>query len=265
MTLNKEWLELESVEAWHGSTQVFKDLSLSMKLGENTVVLGPNGAGKSTLIQLISRQLYPVVKPSSSFRIFGSEIINLWRLRSRLGFLSTDLENRVAGKIKSRDLVLSGLFGSVGLGRDQIPSLEQQQQVDELLSFMKLNKFINLPFAELSDGQRRRVLIARALVHRPEVLVLDEPARALDLKAAHQLQKSLRELVQQGITLLQVTHRIDTIIPEMERVIFLKDGTVVGDSDADEQLRAQPLTELFETPLEVLSSNGYRQVIPGEE
>ncbi|MFL0792156.1 MAG: ABC transporter ATP-binding protein [Prochlorococcus sp.] len=265
MNTKKTWLELKSVEAWLGAKQVFRDLSLSMKLGENTVVLGPNGAGKSSLVQLISRNLYPVVKPGSCLRLFGSENINLWKLRSRLGFLSTDLENRTAGRIQARDLVLSGLFGAIGLGRDQNPSIKQQQDVDTLMQIMDLSELAEHVFAELSDGQRRRVLIARALVHRPEVLVLDEPARALDLKAAHQLQKSLRQLAQQGTTLLQVTHRVDTIIPEMERVVFLKDGVVVGDSGPDQQLKSQPLTELFETPLEVVNSNGYRQVLPAAE
>ena len=114
----------------------------------------------------------------------------------------------------------------------------------------------------LSDGQKRRLLIARALVHEPEVLVLDEPSRALDLKACHQLLSTLRQLCRQGTTVVQVTHRIDTIVPEMQRVLFLSGGQIVGDGAPDEMLQETPLSTLFDTPLQVVHAGGFRQVLP---
>jgi iron complex transport system ATP-binding protein len=106
-------------------------------------------------------------------------------------------------------------------------------------------------------------LIARALVHEPEVLVLDEPSRALDLQACHQLLNILRGLIRAGTTVVQVTHRVDTILPEMERVLFLAQGRLVGDGSPREMLQPAELSELFKTPLNVVEAHGFRQVLPG--
>ena len=116
----------------------------------------------------------------------------------------------------------------MGLGRDQVPSTAQREHSDRLLEQLDLHSIAEQRYGTLSDGQKRRLLIARALVHEPEVLVLDEPSRALDLKACHQLLHTLRQLCHQGTTVVQVTHRIDTIVPEMKRVLFLSSGRIVG-------------------------------------
>ena len=148
------------------------------------------------------------------------------------------------------------------LGRDQTPSSRQRSHGDALLKQLGLEAIAEQRFGQLSDGQRRRLMIARALVHSPEVLVLDEPSRALDLKAAHQLLQTLRQLCRNGTTVVQVTHRIDTIVPEMQRVLFLDGGTVVGDGSPAQMLTAERLSALFDTDLTVVEANGYRQVLP---
>lgn len=124
---------MKGVEAWLGPRQVFRNLSLTLFKGENTVVLGPNGAGKSSLIRLISRELYPVVREGSWLRLFGSETINLWTLRSRIGVLSQDQHSTYRGDVRAFDVVLSGFFGSVGLGRSQQPTSQQRQRVAKLM------------------------------------------------------------------------------------------------------------------------------------
>ena len=106
-------------------------------------------------------------------------------------------------------------------------------------------------------------MIARALVHSPKVLVLDEPCRALDLKACHQLLATMRDLCHQGTTLLVITHRIDTIIPEMSRILFIKEGRICDDGTPTQLLLDSKLSNLFNTPLRVLEHKGYRQVLPG--
>ena len=125
-----------------------------------------------------------------------------------------------------------------------------------------LGTILNQRYGDLSDGQRRRLLIARALVHDPDVLVLDEPSRALDLRACHQLIDCLRQLCRRVTTVVQVTHRIDTILPEMERVLFLNNGTVCADGSPEDMLSADRLSDLFSTPLTVVESGGFRQVLP---
>ena len=257
------WLDLRNIEAWLGGRPVLHNLNLQLTLRQSTTVLGPNGAGKSSLVKLIDRSLYPIVRPDSHLRLFGSETVNLWSLRSRLGVVSSELEQRLHPKTAVDEVVVSSFFGATRLGRDQRPNPAQWQQARDLLDQLQLNGIRERCYGELSDGQRRRLLIARALVHQPEVLVLDEPSRALDLQASHQLLAILQGLIQGGTTVVQVTHRVDTIVPEMKRVLFLDGGTIVKSGTPAELLRPKDLSKLFRTPLEVVEKNGFRQVLPG--
>jgi iron complex transport system ATP-binding protein len=257
------YLELQDVDLWLGPRLVFEGLSLSLHRGEHTVVLGPNGSGKSSLIKLLSRELYPVVKPGSWLKVFGSTSVNLWDLRRRIGLVSSDLQRLHPPRVSAADVVLSGLFGSIGIGRSQQPSAAQRQRAAALLERLQLADLADRPFGQLSEGQQRRLLLARALVHEPEVLVLDEPTNGLDLRARHQLLASLRALVAGGTTLLLVTHQIEAIIPEVSRVLLLRQGQLVGDGPADALLAAGPLSALFDTPLRLVQDGGWRQVLPG--
>ena len=256
------WFDACRVEARLSGRPVINNLNLQLRLGESTTVLGPNGAGKSTVVKLVERSLHPVVQAGAHLKLFGSSTVNLWQLRRRLGVVNSEMETRFPPMINALEVVLSGLFGSMRLGRDQIPQPQQISATRALLERLDLAAIADQPFGQLSDGQRRRLMIARALVHDPEVLVLDEPSRALDLKACHQLLQMLRELCRSGTTVVQVTHRIDTIVPEMQRVLFLSSGRIVGDGTPDAMLQDAPLSRLFETPLRVVQANGFRQVLP---
>jgi iron complex transport system ATP-binding protein len=256
------YFELEAVEAWLGPRPVFRNLSLRLHRGEHTLVLGPNGAGKSALVKLLSRELYPVVRPGSRLAIFGSSTVNLWELRRRIGFVSSALLRHIAPGVTAFDLVLSGFFGSVGIGRHHTATAAQRQRVMQLMEELQLDGLSQRPFAQLSDGQQRRLLLARALVHGPEVLVLDEPTNGLDLRSRHQLLGQLRQLAAAGTTLLLVTHQIEAVIPEISRVLLLRQGELVGDGPAAQLLRAEPLSALFDTPLRLVELDGWRQVLP---
>lgn len=257
------WLDCQAVEAWINGHQVVKDLTLRLERGESTAVLGPNGAGKTTLVKLISRSLYPVVKRGSHLRLFGSETINLWALRQRLGVVSSEVEQRIPASLTGRELLLAAFFGAIGLGRDRTPTAEQRSRTEALLKSMDLDDLADQNYGQLSEGQRRRLLIARALVHAPEVLVLDEPTNALDLRARHTLLRTLQDLCEQGTTLVLVTHQVDAIIPGIKRVVGLKDCLVSLDGSAEEALTGPRLSALFDTPLTVVQAGGYRQVLPG--
>ncbi len=259
------YLSLARVEAWLGPRRVFNDLSLELRRGEHTVVLGPNGAGKSALVRLISRQLYPVVRPGSELRLFGSSCVNLWELRRRIGFVSSSIQTSYRPGVCGADVVLSGFFGSVGLGRSQPVQAPQRQRVRELMEQLALTDLADQPYGQLSDGQQRRLLLARALVHGPEVLVLDEPTNGLDLRARHQLLALLRQLCRSGTTLLLVTHQLDAVIPEIQRVVLLQEGTVVGDGATAAVLQDAPLSALYGTPLRVVQRDGWHQALPGAE
>ncbi len=259
----KPYLELEGIAAHLGERRVFENLTLQLNLGEHSVVLGPNGAGKSALVKLISREIYPIVQSGSSLQLFGSRTVNLWQLRQRIGLVSSDLERHYNPMVTAADVVLSGCFGSVGIGRSQTPTAAMEQRVDELMEQLGLMALQQDRFGQLSEGQRRRLLIARALIHRPDVLVLDEPTNALDLKARNQLLSLMRQLSRSGTTLLLVTHQIEAIIPEIQRCLMLKAGQLVADGPSEQVLTSSTLSDLFDTPLQLLEANGYRQVLPG--
>ncbi len=256
------WLDLQAIEAWAGGQRIVEDLSLRLWVGESTAILGPNGAGKSTLVKLISRCLHPVVQPQSHLRLFGEERINLWSLRERLGVVDTELQQRIPDAIPCRELLLSAFFGAIGLRRGLDPSAEHIQQSADALEQFNLSDLATCRFGRLSDGQKRSVLIARAMVHQPQVLVLDEPTNALDLRAKHGLLAQLRQLCRAGTTVILITHQIDAIIPEISRVVGMRQGGVVVDGAPTEVLNDRVLSELFQTPLRVLESGGYRQVLP---
>ena len=259
----KPYLELEGIAAHLGERRVFENLTLQLNLGEHSVVLGPNGAGKSALVKLISREIYPIVQSGSSLKLFDSRTVNLWQLRQRIGLVSSDLERLYNPMVTAADVVLSGCFGSVGIGRSQTPTAAMEQRVDELMEQLGLMALQQDRFGQLSEGQRRRLLIARALIHRPDVLVLDEPTNALDLKARNQLLSLMRQLSRSGTTLLLVTHQIEAIIPEIQRCLMLKAGQLVADGPSEQVLTSSTLSDLFDTPLQLLEANGYRQVLPG--
>jgi len=265
LTTTVPYLDLQAVEAYLGPRPVFTNLSLRLHQGEHTVILGPNGSGKSALIKLLCREIYPVVKPGSWLRLFGHQTANLWDLRARIGLVSQDLQANYRGGVLARDVVLSGFFGSVGIGPSQQPTAAHRLRVGELMDQLGLADLAERPYRQLSDGQRRRLLLARALVHDPEVLVLDEPTNGLDIQARFQLLTILRGLAQSGTTLLLVTHQFDAIIPEISRCVLLRQGAVQEDGPVSELLQDGPLSALFATPLQVCTAGGYHQVLPAGE
>ena len=263
MKYENQWLEIKEVEAWLGPTQVFRKLSLTLKQGENTAILGPNGSGKTALVKLITRNIYPIVKRGSTLKIFGNQTIKLNQLRSRIGVVSTDLEARTPDYISAKDVVLSGLYGSIGINRNRSPNEKEIKKVQNLISELGLGDIDARSFGQLSDGERRRLLIARAMINEPEVLILDEPTNGLDLKARHQLLKCIRSLCKGKTTIILITHRVEDIVKEIERIIFLKKGEIILDGATNDLLQSEPLGKLYETPLEIVFANGYYQVIPG--
>lgn len=257
------WLELKNIEVWQNNHKLVDGHSMNLDLGVPTTVLGPNGSGKSTLIKLIERRLHPVVKTNSQIRLFGQEFIHLQELRQRIGILNSELDERIPARCSSREVLLSSCFGSTRLGIGQSPTAQQHNQVTSLLERFELSDLETREYRQLSDGQKRRLLITKALIHKPEVLVLDEPARALDLRAYHQLLGIIRELCKDGITVVQATHRVETIVPEMKELVFLKNGKVISQGSPMTMLTENKLSSLFNTDLKIVEANGYRQVVPG--
>lgn len=261
--MTRAYLDIKNAEVFQGNNRVFDALSLTVSVGENVAILGPNGAGKTTLLKLLTRELYPVVKADSHVKLFGEDRVLLWELRKKIGLVSQDFQNEYSAHVLGADVVLSGFFGAVGVHGHHQATAEQLHLARELMYQLDVAHLAERFYAHLSTGQQRRLLLARALVHNPQVLVLDEPTNGLDLKAAFQLIHQLRELANGGKSLLLVTHHVQEIVPEIQRVILLRNGQVVADGAKHDVLRSETLTQLFDTPVRVIESEGFYQVLPG--
>jgi iron complex transport system ATP-binding protein len=233
------------------------DVTLKIEQGEHVCILGPNGCGKSTLIKTITRELYPLQREGSYVSILGRECWDIFELRNFLGVVSPDALGRDAGDVTGRDIVISGFFSSTRVFPHHCPLAEHIRLAEEALTRMGIAHLADRPLAEMSSGEAKRTLIARALAHAPETLLLDEPSNALDIAAQLQLGETLRELAKSGLAIVLVTHHVSEIIPEIERVILLKNGRIVADGEKSATLTTRNLTELFGVSVEVTSRGGY--------
>jgi len=240
-----------------GHTVALNDVSLKIGLGEHIAILGPNGCGKSTLIKAITRECYPLIQDGSSVRILGEERWEVWELRKLLGIVSSDLMATCTRAASGRDIVLSGFFSSIGIWPHQEITPQMLESADRAMEMLEVSHLAERFTEEMSSGEARRVLIARALVHDPRALLLDEPSIALDLSAQHELRLMLRKLAQSGIGIVMVTHHLSDLIPEMDRVVLMNRGTIIADGPTREVLVENRLSALFGRPLELSERDGY--------
>jgi iron complex transport system ATP-binding protein len=255
-------IELENVTVRRDERVALDSVTLSIAQGEHVAILGPNGCGKSTLIKLISRDLYPIQKPEPwALRIMGRDQWRLFDLRHHLGIVSNDWMQMCTRDYSGYEIVLSGFFGSVGIWPYHPVTAEMERKAHEVMELLEITHLGARNTNELSSGEARRILIARALVHDPRALVLDEPTTSLDLRATWELREVLRKLAANGISILMVTHHLPDIIPEMRRVVLIRRGRVVMDGNKERVLEAGALSGLFGVPVEVLERGGYYHVL----
>jgi iron complex transport system ATP-binding protein len=257
-------LEIRDASVVLGDCRILDGLTLAIHVGEHTAILGPNGAGKSTLMKLLTLQLYPFASANGTppVRVFGRDRWDVFDLRAQLGIVSADLHDRLvhgnaAGAITGADAVLSGFFASQGLFSHAHVTGAMQRQAIEALESVGAAHLAGATLDTMSTGEARRVLIARALVHKPKALVLDEPTRGLDLVSRHHFLERVRRVAQGGTTIILVTHHAEEIIPEINRVLLLRRGRVAYDGPKRAVLTAANLTDVFDAPVTVAEADGY--------
>ena len=254
------FLEIRNATVWRGNTTALKGLSLTLRTGESVAILGPNGAGKSSLLKLITGELRPEANPETLCRLFDEDLWSLEELRHRIGVVMPEEVARFDDEELAVDAVLSSLRGAYGRTRDMRFSKTEKERAQAAMERTGVIDLQGRPFGALSSGERRRFLVARALVHEPGVLVLDEPSTALDFHASIQLIATFRKLHQQGRTLVWVTHHPEEIPPEIDRVILLKEGKVFADGPKRRILTESTLGQLFGSALRVTWSDGWCHV-----
>ena len=250
-------LELENVSVVRGERAALREVSLRIEAGEHVCILGPNGCGKSTLIKTITRECYPLAREGSAMRILGKERWDIFELRSQLGIVTPDLLTSCTTDSTGRDVVLSGFFSSTRIFPHHHPDAEHVRRADAALARLGIAHLADRAVMQMSSGEAKRTLIARALVHEPHTLLFDEPSNALDIAAQFQLRDTMRELARSGLAILLVTHHVSEIIPEMERVILLREGRIMADGAKERVLTEENLRALFGIKVRLHRSDGF--------
>lgn len=265
-TMSDPILHLRHVNVARGSSTVLHDINLTLLAGEHLAILGPNGCGKSTLLKTLTCELYPLVEPGTELSLFGRPRWDLTQLRKRLGVVSPELPGRPTLTTTGFDAILTGFFASSTLWPNLTVTPAMRDRAEVVLRQVDATRLRDKLVGEMSAGQQRRIMIARALVgsrdaagegNSTDVLLLDEPTNALDLAAQRDLQQLLRKLAAQGTSLLLITHHISDIIPEMDRILMMRDGRIVADGSKRELLTAERLSGLFGVPIHLTELDGF--------
>jgi iron complex transport system ATP-binding protein len=242
-------LELSGVSVVRDGSRLLDDVSWSVSEGERWVVLGPNGAGKTTLLQLASARMHP---SSGTASVLGETLgkVDVFELRPRIGLSSAALADRLPGRERVADVVVTASYGVTGRWREAYDDLDHGRAA-ELLSLLGAGHLADRTFGTLSEGERKRVQIARALMTDPELMLLDEPAAGLDLGGREDLVRRLGQIAEDvyAPALVLVTHHVEEIPPHFTDVLLLRQGRVVAAGPLEQTLTAEALEATFGLPL----------------
>lgn len=257
-------LQLTNATVVKGTTRILDGLTLTIADGEHTAILGPNGAGKTTLLNLLTFEDRPLAEPGAppAVRVFGRDRWHVFELRAQIGIVSANLHGRFveghsSGRITGEDAVLSGFFATQGMLLYVSVTDAMRAEARAALARAEAGHLGAKRLNEMSTGEARRVLIARALVSRPRALVLDEPTTGLDVVARHRFLETVRRLAREGTTIILITHHVEEIIPEIGHVVLLDRGRIAASGAKAEMLNAERLSALFGAPVRVDSADGY--------
>lgn len=258
-------IEIRNATIWRGTSCVFEDLNLAIAEHEHVAILGPNGSGKTTLLKTINRELYPVAGADSHVRILGLETWNVWELRRRIGIVSHDLQQRYTPSATALEVVVSGFHSSIGIHGNLGSRITAEQRAASLavLDELGAGSLRDTALKHMSTGQQRRCLLARALVHQPQTLILDEPTAGLDFAASFDYLERLGQLAEHGRSIVVVTHHLNEIPPFVDRVVLLKEGRVVADGSKQSVLTSDLLTAVYEARIRIAEIDGYYLAYPG--
>jgi iron complex transport system ATP-binding protein len=250
-------IDFQNVTVMRDMKVALENVCLRISAGEHVAIIGPNGSGKSTLLKAITRELYPLQQVGSHARVLEKELWNVSDLRAHLGIVSPDLWRTASLDSTGREVVLSGFFSSIGIWPHLNVTSEMETKAADILRLLNVDHVADRLITHVSSGEACRLLIGRALVHDPDALIFDEASNSLDIRGLQELRDTLRNLARLGKTLVLVTHHLSEIIPEITRVVLLKNGRVFRDGSKQEFLRPDILSELYEMKVEITRRDGY--------
>jgi iron complex transport system ATP-binding protein len=259
--------ELQGVSVWRwdertkARRQILDPLDWRASHGERWALLGPNGAGKTTLLTILGAVEFP---STGTAAMLGERLgrTDVFRLRERIGFVDARLGRRFAPGLTVEQVVSTGATGTVGLFDERV-SAADRGLASTLLATLGVERLASQRFADCSHGERTRTLIARALVSRPELLLLDEPGSGLDLAGRETLVAALSRVAreQPGLTVVTTTHHLEELPVETTHALLLRDGRVVSAGPADDALTSDALSTCFGLPVALTRAHGRWQAI----
>jgi iron complex transport system ATP-binding protein len=249
-------VDLAGVTIVRGSATLLDDIDWTVDEADRWVIIGPNGAGKTTLLQVISAQIHP---SSGVAGLLGEVLgtVDVFDLRPRIGLTSAALAERIPRGERVHDVVVSASYAVVGRWREEYDELDHER-ADQLLAQMRIGSLAERTFGTLSEGERKRVQIARALMTDPELLLLDEPAAGLDLSGRESLVRTLSELAldEYAPASVLVTHHVEEIPAGITHALLLKQGRIVAAGPLPEALTAANLSATFDLDLDLSHTDG---------
>lgn len=251
--MHQPLIELDRVSVIRNQTKALDRVTLSIPAGRHTAILGPNGSGKTTFLSLLMRHCYPSIESDGfqgEVKILGRSDWDVFELRRQMGIVNSQLDSRFGrgrtGRMTLTQAVASGVTATELKEFGPLIDQPMQLQIDEAIDLVGMQSHRNQPLATMSTGERRRALIARAIVHQPPVFVLDEPTSGLDIAARQIVLDALGRITQRsGITLVLVTHHVDEIPPSMQHAVLFQNGRMVFDGPKADALTSSQLTRLF--------------------
>lgn len=258
----------EDVHVVRGQTRILRGVSCTIAAGHCTAILGPNGCGKTTFTRTLTGQTFVT---SGLVRVLGETIgrTDIRSLRRRVAVVNPTADMHVSGAVVSAELtsheaVLTGFFGTIGLY--DTPSREQNDRAEKLLQRVGLGQRCDLRYALLSTGEQRRCLIARALAHLPELLILDEPTAGLDLAGREQVLATIEAILSapNPPTVILITHHVEELSPRTQCVLMMRDGVITASGPPDQVITPESLTETFGCKVFVKKLHGryWLEVLP---
>jgi iron complex transport system ATP-binding protein len=249
-------VDLADVSIVRGGSTLLADITVRIDDADRWVVIGPNGAGKTTLLQVLGAQIHPT---SGVAGLLGEVLgtVDVFELRPRIGITSAALAERIPRSERVHDVVVSASYAVLGRWREDYDDLDHER-ADELIAQLGIQALVDRTFGTLSEGERKRVQIARALMTDPELLLLDEPAAGLDLAGREALVRTLGELAQDPYApaTVLVTHHVEEIPVGVTHALLLKRGTVVAAGPLEDTLTAENLSTTFDLPLALSHTDG---------
>jgi iron complex transport system ATP-binding protein len=261
VTVATPFLELTNAVVRRQGRDILSIDHFTLQQGESIALIGTNGAGKSTFIILITREYLPLYRDIPPVLYKGNPRATLAETKRDLGVVSSSMQDQIDVHLLVEDIVCGGFYGSLGIPWHIEARPEHREAARHALEQMGIGNLAERFADTLSTGQARRVLMARALIHDPEVLVFDEPTTGLDPEGMYYVRHAMRDLVLNGKSVVMVTHYPEDIIPEIGRVVAIKDARIFSDGPKERILTSEHMTRLFDVPLKILAQDGYYSLV----